>query len=435
MHSSESERGWNAFTAAKGLRGPDRRLKGAHHGGGFLRVGVLCLALCSLHRAVEAQSDDFNDGDDRGWSHISPLGFFGVPGVFTVTNGRYRIQTTHPSPNPDTLGPPRAYSLRRDVVYTDFYVRVDLVDWRDDLLQGFGLAARVSNPGLGSSSGYVFTYSRSSPTNTTMQISRVTGERPTPVPTGPGDIHLDPARDYRLVFIGKGPHLEGRVYELPNTTTPVVAISGDDATWTNGISGLLIFDSSGGSGLTDATFDNYLATCMEPVQTICPTVDQEQPLTDTSVSLAIGGNSEQKLAQVVTVGLGGLLREIQLPLFGCDASDLIVEIQGVTNNMPNGVVLTSQTFPGSSLPAGPPDFRRLVFSTPIFLTSCSRFAIVLRSAGSCGIAPGHAGDTYAGGDAFYDARPNAPGWVPVVHATILQIGPPLNDSRQPPTAC
>ena len=118
-------------------------------------VIVLALSWWSLPGYVEAQFDDFNDGDDRGWTRISPLAFLGVPGVFTITNGGYRIQTIRPSPNPAMLGPPRAYSLRRDVVYTDFYESVDLVNWRDDLLQGFGLAARVSRPGLGSSLAFL----------------------------------------------------------------------------------------------------------------------------------------------------------------------------------------------------------------------------------------------------------------------------------------
>jgi hypothetical protein len=411
MHPQESKVDFNPSAHAGQGRGAGAPRQRPGKRDGVVLIVALSVALCGLPRAVRAQFDDFNDGNDQGWTHVSPLVGFGVPGVFTVTNGAYRIQTTKPSPSPALLGPPRAYSLRRDMVYTDFYVSVDLVDWNDTALEGFGLAARVRTPGLGSSAGYAFTYTRSSSNSAGMQISRVTGERPTPISSGAGDIRLDPAKDYRLVFVGTGSHLEGRVYELPNAATPVLAISGDDTTYTNGISGLVVFDNSGGGGVTDATFDNYLAACTEPPQLACPTVDQHQSLTDTTASVAIGGGSEQKLAQIVTVGLSGPLTEIQLPLFGCDSGDLAVEIQGVANNRPNGVVLASKTVSGSSLPAGAPDFRSVAFSAPVFLTACSQFAIVLRSAGSCGLAPGSAGDTYAGGDAFFDARPNPPGWV------------------------
>ena len=58
-------------------------------------------------------------------------------------------------------------------------------------------------------------------------------------------------------------------------------------------------------------------------------LDQEQPIVDSGVALAIGGNSEQKLAQVVTVGVAGHLAEAWLPV-GCASGRLLLEIQGVT---------------------------------------------------------------------------------------------------------
>ena len=116
---------------------------------------VLSLAVCSLPRGLHAQSDNFNDGDDVGWTRVSPLEPFGVPGVFTFPNGDgfritgcddvvagcgvsnspnglgYRMQTLAASPSYPVLGAPRAYSLREDVSYADFYASVDLVDWND----------------------------------------------------------------------------------------------------------------------------------------------------------------------------------------------------------------------------------------------------------------------------------------------------------------
>src|SRR5437762_13036968 len=115
----------------------------------WLTLGLL---LCS-GRSVQAQSDDFNDGDDNGWTEISPLAPYGVPGIFSFPNGGYRIQTTQPSPDQTNLGPPRAYTLRQDAVYTDFYVSADLVDWNDGTQQVIGLVGRIATPGLGTSSG------------------------------------------------------------------------------------------------------------------------------------------------------------------------------------------------------------------------------------------------------------------------------------------
>jgi hypothetical protein len=165
----------------------------------------------------------------------------------------------------------------------------------------------------------------------------------------------------------------------------------------------------------------YRKTCLAVVVTVLttmvqgvsgtPVIDQEQPLIDGSVGgLAIGGASEQKLAQVVTAGASGPLTEVRFPL-SCDSGDLIVEIQGTTAGKPNGVVLTSETIPASSLPFIGVVFRSLAFSTPVSFTSGDVFAIVLRSTGACGVFRGPVGDSYLGGNAFFDALPNPPGWV------------------------
>lgn len=144
-------------------------------------------------------------------------------------------------------------------------------------------------------------------------------------------------------------------------------------------------------------------------------IDQQQPIVDIAVgSLAIGGTSTQKLAQVVTAGMSGYLTEVRLPV-ACDAgSNLIVEIQEVTAGAPNGVVLTSQAVSGTSLPPffpSPPSFRGLVLSTPVSVTAGTQFAIVLRSAGTCGVFGGPVGDSYVAGNLYFDALPNPPGWL------------------------
>lgn len=144
-------------------------------------------------------------------------------------------------------------------------------------------------------------------------------------------------------------------------------------------------------------------------------IDQQQLIIDSSAgTAAIGGPSTEKLAQVVTAGLSGLLTEVRLPVTCDPASDLILEIQGVTAGTPNGIVLTSQTIPGSILPPffpSPPSFRGLSFSAPVSFSAGSQFAIVLRSAGSCGVFQGPVGDSYLGGNLYFDALPNSPGWV------------------------
>jgi hypothetical protein len=215
---------------------------------------------------ARAETEDFHAGTDAGWNHYNPLGDFGVPGVFSFPGGGYRIQTASPSPDPENLGNARTGSLQTNV-YSSFYVAVDLVDWNDSLPQAIGILARVSTPGLGTTTGYAFTWSRGVATNdAVLDITKITGEIPDDVPTtGDDQIYLEPGRKYRLVFIGKGFQLEGRVYAPPDVQHPVATIIGYDATYPSGVNGLLVYDNSEhADNLTDATFDNYAAYPVEP---------------------------------------------------------------------------------------------------------------------------------------------------------------------------
>ena len=143
-------------------------------------------------------------------------------------------------------------------------------------------------------------------------------------------------------------------------------------------------------------------------------VDQQQSTIDATVGVfAIGGDSHQKLAQTVTTGISGLLTAVRVPVVG-DSGDLILEIQGVASGEPNGVVLASAEFASATLPSvfpAPPSFRTLLLTVPVAFSSGDAFAIVLQSLGSFGVSQGPPGDSYAGGNLFFDALPNPPGWV------------------------
>ena len=236
----------------------------------LLALGCLLASPAQLQSAELFQSDDFNDGNDTGWTRYSPFTPFGAPASFFLTNGAYRIRAAL-SPDPAQLGPPRAGSLRADTVYTNFYVSVDIVDWDDTVRQSFGVLARINNFGLGTSIGYAFTYDRGSGVTMTSGDTDLSAiicqpgvscEIPSGISTGPSSIHLDPAKDYRFVFTGRGPNLEGRIYELPDTTTPILRIAGTDTTYESGYSGLVVYDNTGSAPdiRPDVTFDNYYAT-------------------------------------------------------------------------------------------------------------------------------------------------------------------------------
>ena len=245
--------------------------------GAMSRIAALStLMLASLPATVLAETDNFNDGDDVGWTRYNPLGSFGVPAVFSFPAGGYRIQTTAPSPNPQALGPARAGSYRT-TSYTDFYISVDIVNWNDSLPQASGILARIGTPGLGTTTGYAFTWARgTSATAGDMDISRITAEAATGASgqqSANDKHHFVPGRTYRLVFIGKGSLLEGRLYELPDLTTPKVIVTANDATHPSGVSGMVVYDNSAAANnLTDTTFDNFVNLDVEP-----PTVRISEP--------------------------------------------------------------------------------------------------------------------------------------------------------------
>jgi hypothetical protein len=146
------------------------------------------------------------------------------------------------------------------------------------------------------------------------------------------------------------------------------------------------------------------------------TIDQQQPVINTRLGLygiIEEDNRQQMLAQVVTTGMSGFLTGTRLPVICMDDANLIIEIQDVTGDTPNGFVLTSEIISGASLPYFGLDtvsFRSLFFSKPIYLNERSQFAIVLKaSGGTCGIYPGPSGDSYSGGNMYYDLSPSTAG--------------------------
>jgi hypothetical protein len=142
-------------------------------------------------------------------------------------------------------------------------------------------------------------------------------------------------------------------------------------------------------------------------------IDTSQPVIDGTVGgLVIGGSSQQKLGQTVTAERVGELRAVYLPI-ACSSGLLTIEIRDVdSTGKPGTTVLAWRIFTRASAPSIGPVFKRFKIGGLNFNPG-DRFAIVIANAsGSCGIFNGPLGDTYVMGDAYFDARPNAPGWIP-----------------------
>lgn len=230
-----------------------------------------CLGLASPSLGL-AQSDDFNDGNDTGWTRYDPLAGFGLAAIFSFPNGGYRLQTTYltgQAQNPGRCGSVLGGN------FSDFYAAADVVNWNNSLPQSFGILGRIGNPGLQTTTGYAFTWDRGNPSSATggdVDISRITGEAPTGLAISTltnayasGDaFQMTNGNTYRFVFIGRGSLLEGRIYQYPDLVNPKIAVQATDTTYTSGRNGLVVFDNSGGVNQTDATYDNWFMSDVEP---------------------------------------------------------------------------------------------------------------------------------------------------------------------------
>ena len=239
----------------------------------LLYTGTLAVVLFALGPGASAQSDDFNDGNDNGWTRfdLSAAGF--PPSLYSFppdgSGGKaYRIFS--PAPPMTNAGAARAMSYRADVTYTNFTLTVDLVAWDATLHQTFGLLVRGANIGVGQTTGYVVNYVHLRPGDQggDFQINRISGEAPATI--AHAGVTLDPARKYRLVATGSGSHLVAKIYDLSDLTLPVAATEVVDATYASGVMGLFEFSLITGDAVTnststaDVTFDNYMATGSAP---------------------------------------------------------------------------------------------------------------------------------------------------------------------------
>jgi hypothetical protein len=143
-------------------------------------------------------------------------------------------------------------------------------------------------------------------------------------------------------------------------------------------------------------------------------IDQMQAVVDDSVGgMAIGGTSDQRLAQTVTVGVSGRLIGIMLPV-ACESGRLVIEIRDVVGGEPGDNILSRRRIRAERIPDLGATFQLFrVRGGGLHLMAGDQFAIVLDNrSGGCGIFRGPVGDSYSGGQGLFEALPNPPGWVP-----------------------
>ena len=129
-----------------------------------------------------------------------------------------------------------------------------------------------------------------------------------------------------------------------------------------------------------------------------------------SFTLAVGGSSQQRLAQTLTVEVGGRLAGVFLPII-CANGKVQVEIRDVKGDLPGPHILASQSVRAADL-----DMLRFTYvemrSRHVFGAGNQVAIVVSNDSGSCGLAPAPASVAYAGGRASFEALPNPPGFLP-----------------------
>lgn len=110
-------------------------------------------------------------------------------------------------------------------------------------------------------------------------------------------------------------------------------------------------------------------------------LDQQQPSVDFgSGYISIGGNSGQRLSQVVTAGITGDLVAVAFPFGLSEAGgNLLVSINSTNGRVPTDDVFASQLVAPATIPPFEegPLFRSIEFSFPAFFNAGDEFAIVL----------------------------------------------------------
>ncbi|MEC8905886.1 MAG: hypothetical protein VX407_02000, partial [Verrucomicrobiota bacterium] len=183
---------------------------------------------------IQAQTDDFDDGNDDGWSRINTLESVGIAAAWGFPNNNsYSIAME--AHGVEGLGPPRAGSFR-DEIYSDFYVAVDII-FDQSIDQNMGILARVTEVGLGTLDGYAAVYNpRDSDPGGKLYIANITDESDTTIGEAvPGE---ELGENLRIVFRGKGPELTLELYSQDDLLNPVAVAEAFDENYASGVAGV-----------------------------------------------------------------------------------------------------------------------------------------------------------------------------------------------------
>jgi len=220
----------------------------------LLRILLLNVVPICLNYAVQGAAvigDSFDSGTDSAWTRYDPLAGAGAGATFSFPNGLYQIQGAV-SPDPTTLGPIRAASVRYDLAMTGYQLEeVEIHGWDNNLKESFGLLSFVQPLTHDGISGYALTYS----TSGLLSLSIFRNDVATVLASK--QVTLKPDNSYRLLLADVFGTLNGAVYTLDGQLV-TLPIGIRDSTYSSGGVGLHVANNDGSGGI-DVTFDNFTA--------------------------------------------------------------------------------------------------------------------------------------------------------------------------------
>jgi hypothetical protein len=221
----------------------------------FVVAAGACLSAASAVRAQLIFSDNFNDGNDDGWSHIDQLGSNGLgPTNYDASSGRYVISSSLALPPlPVTVGSGAVWGPAfSDPAFSNGRMR--LVVRFNNTTTNAGIGGRIG----ADANGYLFGMNLSLGI---IGIANIADHGPL---LGGAPFAITPDTDY-LVEAGMfGPALSLKVWNAsdPEPAAPQVMVM--DPTYTFGTFGPIIASQPGLAGALSATFDDITFTIPAP---------------------------------------------------------------------------------------------------------------------------------------------------------------------------
>ncbi|HEY3246543.1 MAG TPA: hypothetical protein VGM03_24625 [Phycisphaerae bacterium] len=218
-----------------------------------LLASAACVAIGARAHAQGLLVDDFNDGNDTGWTHVEGLEPFGFgPTIYSATTGRYVIASSGTLPAyPLTLATGAVWEASAsDPAYSNGTLRVNVrVDNASTNLFTVLRGSATNGNGYGFAANHVVNL---------IQIVRVTNFGFTTLASAP--FMMMEGQDYILEGRAVGTDLSLRIWAVDGEEPTEPQLTAVDATYSSGALGLFIanqsFFSGGTGGPLSASFDD-----------------------------------------------------------------------------------------------------------------------------------------------------------------------------------